>query len=50
MVFECKQVKNELENPRIAWMRFKETVEDLLPQRKKILNVVDHEIPKCKNE
>ena len=50
LVFECKHVKNELENPMIDWMRFKQTVEDLLPQRKKILNVVDYEIPKCKNE
>jgi len=48
LVSECEQVGDELEKPRMACVMYKHTVEDFLPQKKKILHVVDHEIPKCK--
>ena len=48
LVSECEQVINELEKPRMDCVMYKHTVEDFLPQQKKILHVGDHEIPKCK--
>lgn len=45
LVSECEQVINELEKPRMDCVMYKHTVEDFLPQQKKILHVVDH---KCK--
>lgn len=48
LVSECEQVGNELENSRMACVMYKHMVEDFLPQKKNILHVVDHEIPKCK--
>ena len=50
LVSECEQVKSELENPMMACLMYKHAVEDVLPERKKILHVVYHEIPKCKND
>ena len=50
LVNECEQVKSELENPMMACLMYKHAVEDVLPERKKILHVVYHEIPKCKND
>ena len=50
LVSECEQVKSGLENTMMACLMYKHAVEDVLPERKKILHVVDHEIPKCKND
>ena len=50
LVSECEQVKSELEKPTMACLMYKHAVEYVLPERKKILHVVDHEIPKCKND
>ena len=48
LISECEQVANELQKPRMACVMYKHKVEDFLPQEKKILQVGDHEIPKCK--
>ena len=45
---ECEQVQNDLEKPMMDCLVYKHTVEDVLPE--KILLVVDHKIPKCKND
>ena len=50
LVSECEQVKTELENLMMACLMYKHAVEDVLSERQKILHVVDHEIPKCKND
>ena len=50
LVNECEQVKSELEKPMMDCLVYKHAVEDVLPERKKILHVVYHEIPKCKND
>ena len=47
---ECKQVKDDLEKPMMDCLMYKHAVEDVLPEKQKILRVVDHEIPKCKND
>jgi len=47
---ECNQAKYELEKPMMACVMYKQAVEDALPAKKKILHVVDNEIPKCKND
>ena len=47
---ECDEVKKELENPMMACLMYKHAVEDALPEKKKMLRVVDHEIPKCKRD
>ena len=47
---ECEQVQNDLEKPMMDCLVYKHAVEDVLPEKKKMLHVVDHEIPKCKNE
>jgi len=47
---ECDQAKYELEKPMMACLMYKHAVEDALPAKKKILHVVDNEIPKCKND
>ena len=47
---ECEQVQNDLEKPMMDCLVYKHSVEDVLPERKKILHVVYHEIPKCKND
>ena len=48
LVSECEQVQNDLEKPMMDCLVYKQTVEDVLPE--KILLVVDHKIPKCKND
>lgn len=45
-----EQVKNELKKPIMASLMHKHAVEDFLPDKKKILHVVDHEIHKCKKD
>ena len=50
LVSECKEVKKELETPMKDCLVYKQVVEDILPQKKKLLIVVGHEIPKCKND
>jgi len=45
LVSECEKVINELEKPTMDCVKYKHKVEDFLPQKKKILDVVDH---KCK--
>jgi len=47
---ECDEVKQELEKPMMACLMYKHAVEGALPEMKKILRVVDHEILKCKND
>lgn len=42
---ECKQVKDELEKPMMDCLMYKRAVEDVLPEKKKILRV-----SKCKND
>ena len=44
LVSECEQVRNELEKPKMAYMVYKQAVEDTLPEKKKMLYVVDHEL------
>ena len=50
LVSECEQVRNELEKPMMSCLMYKHAVEDVLPKKKKLLNVVDHEVPKCKTD
>ena len=47
---ECKQVKDDLEKPMMDCLMYKHAVEDVLPEKQKILRVVDYEIPKCKTD
>ena len=47
---ECDEVIKELENPMMACLMYKHAVEDTLPEKKKMLRVVDHKILKCKND
>jgi len=50
LVTECERVKNELEKPMMDCLMCKHAVEDALPEKKKILRVVDHDVPKCKSD
>ena len=47
---ECEEVKYELEKPIMACLMYNHVVENELPEKKKKLHVVDHEIPKCKSD
>lgn len=44
LVSECEQVKNELEKPKMAYVVYKQAVEDTLPEKRKMLHVVDREL------
>ncbi|KAL9974621.1 hypothetical protein ACROYT_G011679 [Oculina patagonica] len=58
LVGECEQVKYELGKSKLAYMKYKQSVEDTLPEQKKLLHVMDHEVSlysslqplKCKDD
>ena len=58
LVGKCQRVRNELEETKEAYRTYKQAVENTLPELKKLLVVVDHDVSlyrslqglKCKDE